>query len=348
MTEQLVENISNAVSEGRLVDGDVLPSIKRIAAMSGACEMVVREAIRRLSADGVVRPRRHVGCVVRPGGYRLLRGHVLLVTQQLSTCHGSAVQAIIRDRLIRAGYYVTQSYVLWQDGKPDFQHLDEALSHPLSLVISLAPRWGISERIAARGIRLLACGTPVKEGLQGCASLRLDPSSAQMAFVERCRGAGIKSVLHIRMNKVDRVDEALMALGVKVKTLKLEPREANNGVEEAELGTLEMIERKFRRGKGWLPDLIFSSDDYMTRGMLTAFAHHGVRVPEDVRLVTMANRGNGPWYFKSIARIERDWETYGEEIAATALRMLKGKRIASRALPFASYIDGETFPGKTI
>ena len=113
---------------------------------------------------------------------------------------------------------------------------------------------------------------------------------------------------------------------------------------EAELGALRLFEKRLPKGKKVLPDLIYSADDYLTRGMLTAFAHHGVRVPEDVRVVTFANRGNGPWYFKSLARIEVDPMFLGEKLADRAIRMLDGKPpLAPIAYP-AKYIDGETFP----
>ena len=45
---------------------------------------------------------------------------------------------------------------------------------------------------------------------------------------------------------------------------------------------------------------------------------------EDVRVVTFANRGNGPLYFKSLARIEVDPMFLGEKLADRAIRMLDG------------------------
>ena len=64
--DQLTDAIRKSIRKGRLSEGDVLPPVKEIARLSGACEMVVRGAIRRLTSEGLVRSRRHVGCIVCP------------------------------------------------------------------------------------------------------------------------------------------------------------------------------------------------------------------------------------------------------------------------------------------
>ena len=336
MTDQLADAIRRAIRNGRFSEGDILPPVKEIAKLSGACEMVVRGAIRRLTSEGLVRSRRHVGCIVCPSAAKSWRGYVLIVSKQMGTYHFDTQAAILRDRLSRAGYFVSQSFVLWRDGQPDFSQLDEALTHPLSLVVVLNKGWGIAEHIRQKkGVRLLVAAEMVK----------WDAESQIGEVVGRCLKAGVRRIGYLCMcRNPNAATDALLAAGLRLEYFYLHPNESNNGVEEAELGSLRLFEKKLAKGKNKLPDLIYSVDDYLTRGMLTAFAHYGVRVPEDVRVVTFANRGNGPWYFKSLARIEVDPMFLGEKLADRAIRMLDGKPPLVPITFPVKYIDGETFP----
>ena len=68
-----------------------------------------------------------------------------------------------------------------------------------------------------------------------------------------------------------------------------------------------------------------------------------MRIPEDVRLLTLANRGNGPCYYKPISRIELDPLALGEVIADRVLRILAGRKVERETVFQARFISGETF-----
>ncbi|MBQ6246331.1 MAG: substrate-binding domain-containing protein [Kiritimatiellae bacterium] len=51
---------------------------------------------------------------------------------------------------------------------------------------------------------------------------------------------------------------------------------------------------RLAKGRKWLPDLLFFRDDHLATGALVALSVAGVRIPEDVRVVTWANRDLGP------------------------------------------------------
>ena len=66
-------------------------------------------------------------------------------------------------------------------------------------------------------------------------------------------------------------------------------------VESVMRRTQRLLERKFaRHGKAWLPDVLYFSDDYVAMAALLVLVMHGVRIPQDVGIVTWANRGLGP------------------------------------------------------
>ena len=335
MTDQLVASIRGAITGGRLSAGDILPPVKKIAEMSGACEMVVRGAIRRLTAEGLVRSRRHVGCMVCPQGSNAWRGYVLIVSKQMGTYHYDMQATLLRERLTREGFFVSQTFVFWRDDKPDFAQLDEALAHPFSLVVVLTDGWGVADHVRRKGVRCLFAKDV----------LRVDYVPARSEMVKKCVRAKVRRAGCLCMCRhPNALVDAFLSAGIAIKYLYVHPNESNNGIEEAELGALRLFERLLSKGKRNLPEFIYSEDDYLTRGMLTAFAHHHVRVPEDVRVVTFSNCGNGPWYFKSLARIEIDPLLLGKRLADRAIRMLDGKPLLAPLVHSARYIDGETFP----
>ena len=98
------------------------------------------------------------------------------------------------------------------------------------------------------------------------------------------------------------------------------------------------------KGKDWLPDLLFFADDVQASGALMALQHHGVRIPEDVKVVTWANHGLGPVFWKSLARMEMDPYAHGATIAQYVLSFLRGHGLPDDAAIGPRYIDGDTFP----
>ena len=75
-----------------------------------------------------------------------------------------------------------------------------------------------------------------------------------------------------------------------------------------------------------------------------ALQHHGVRLPEDVKVVTWANHGLGPVFWKSLARMEMDPYAHGATIAQYVLSFLRGHGLPDDAAIGPRYIDGDTFP----
>lgn len=110
---QVSEGFRRAIESGVYRPGDILPNMEDISAAAGVSMMVTRAAIRRLAADGLVEPRRRTGILVLDTGRLHWRGHVLVVTSELSDNYLVAtVAAKLRVALGKAGYLVTQTIVL--------------------------------------------------------------------------------------------------------------------------------------------------------------------------------------------------------------------------------------------
>ena len=64
LINQLIDGIRKSIESGFFRPGDTLPGFREIAGETGACMVVVRQAMRRLSEQGYVVLRRGVGSVV--------------------------------------------------------------------------------------------------------------------------------------------------------------------------------------------------------------------------------------------------------------------------------------------
>ena len=89
------------------------------------------------------------------------------------------------------------------------------------------------------------------------------------------------------------------------------------------------------------PDAIFFYDDYLAAGGLIALAATGLRVPEDIRIATLANKGLGPVWFKPLTRLEYDPVGNARLIGDYVLKLLAGKKAMPPALQF-KFIEGTT------
>jgi GntR family transcriptional regulator len=70
---RLRDEIAAAIIDGRYAEGDMLPSVRALAAEQGANPLTVAKAYQQFQADGLIRVQRGVGMFVREGAAAQLR-----------------------------------------------------------------------------------------------------------------------------------------------------------------------------------------------------------------------------------------------------------------------------------
>lgn len=70
---RLRDQIAAAIIDGRYAEGDMLPSVRALAAEQGANPLTVAKAYQQFQTDGLVRVQRGVGMFVREGAAEHLR-----------------------------------------------------------------------------------------------------------------------------------------------------------------------------------------------------------------------------------------------------------------------------------
>lgn len=81
----------------------------------------------------------------------------------------------------------------------------------------------------------------------------------------------------------------------------------------------------------------------MAQGGLIAMKSLGLRIPEDIAVVSHANKGHGPIWEKPLTRMEMDPERHGAKLAKAICRHLTGKGFPVNLTLGSVWHKGETF-----
>ena len=350
LTEQVVDGLRSAIETGRLRPGDRLPSLKALSKSLGVSMIVTRAAIARLKAENLLGTRSGSGVTVLAAGERVWKGNVLVVTCGHSENYFyNRITNVVRERMLREGYLVSEVVVYESIGHEDgYSQLRSALRRPFDLVLSLSLDAEQEKLIRASGLPCVCLMRYNKRPPRGGAFHPVfnDWRPAVADLVADCRKAGIRRVLEVccGLGFLDII-KPLRAVGIKADYWSVNPKAYRPGViETVRERTMRLFELRLARGRKWLPDLLYFTDDYIATEALAALGRHGVRVPEDVRVVTLYNRGLGPVYPKSIARLELDADAFGEMVVGAALDVLSGRKTAREMSGGPAYVRGETFP----
>ena len=346
---QMTDGLRDAIVTGYYKPGDTLPTIHEWTRMFDVSIRVPEGALANLVKEGYVVTRPRHGCIVLPRRQSVWRGRVLMVRPLGSYSRYIGEQIyVVEEQLARADYLVTAVVVGMRGDVFDFAALDAELRRNTSLVIVFGDQQPVLRRVAKSGVPyidfLLGETAAPQRGCAGHVALSADRAKAH--FVEHCVSAGVKSVLVVgKARSVDPVVAMLEGAGIVVEQLAVDAEFGLDRAENLERETCMAFDGFFAsRGRGWLPDLVYCVDDYQATGALFSLLGHGVRIPEDVRFVTVKHRGNGPVMTKSVAGILYDAAAMGRAVGLAAVRYLRDGKFTLDVDAIApKYVEGDTF-----
>lgn len=335
--------IKDEISYGRIKAGETIPTIKELAEASGLTFRVARGVVEQLAREGYVRSRPRVGTVVLPRGIIALRGRVLFVLPDVDACsyHVTMIADALRRRLGSAGYAFS-TVIFSRDSRIGLTFLKHELARTPDVAIVIYGTTAVRKCLREAGVRsVFIYGAPPKA--DECRWIRFSAEAAISNFVQHCVRAKVKHVIQVRFegNETPDARPALAARGIKCGWITV-PRMDG-------LGRYEGIERSaynsfMSMSRATFPDVFLFWDDFVAQGALTAFLGRGIRMPEDVKVVTLSNRGLGPVSPEPLTRFECDAAEAGEKIAAFALALLAKGRLPPPPVIAPHYIFGRTFP----
>ncbi len=361
LVAQVVEGVRKCILSGFFKEGDVLPTTRDLASMLGVSRIVTRAAVKSLTDAGLIIPRPHAGCVVLGRGEKLWRGNVLIISRSDGRGYYDGVfTATLRRRLLTAGWIVTQVSAPHEPGgQTDLSELELHLGGIVSFAVSIYDNPEAERLLAKAGIPFASFGgepAAVAEGGGEC--VRYDSADATAPLVRAAAKAGVKSVLYVGCSQhAGDVIAALEAAGMDVgewiiplpRTGKM-PSVVSFAARDAFLERFSATKssKAFHSRKGTkggaakLPDMIYFADDYACAGALAAFAEIGVKVPDDVRVATLANRGCEPVYARDLCRLEMDPEGDASTFAEALIARLEGRDSAFPSTFGPTFRRGET------
>lgn len=343
LPEQVADGFRQAIRSGYYKPDDVLPPRDDIAKALGISVRIPREAIRILSDENLVCARRGVGCTVLARKDKLWKGRVLIVERAMCAGSYSAAMMIteVRRRLMRMGYLYTSIGVDMKHGGRliDLALVEEALRQPTDFVFALYPTVNLVRLLRGR-VPFLCVGwdCDVAEDVP----IPWEPPYRRL--IAQCRRCGVRSVLFAGYGFYDQKLALFRSAGFDVEDLCVWPTNRYGYLEATEHGAFKTFTRRFASGRP-RPDLVYFDDDYIARGGLAALMALGVKVPGDVRVVSMSNRGFTPSFPVSLARIENDPVRRGAYVAERIVARIEG-RPEPVSPDCVRYVQGDSFPSK--
>lgn len=325
LSMQLVAAVKSAVVRRKFRAGDVLPSIRELSDACGTSAKVPRRALDILEAEGWTRPVRGVGSIVLDRGEDARsNGRILFYVRQTGYSYYCAeLLAVIDARLVAKGWKTFVVNATNRSEAPSCGRFETLLKERWALVVLMGGGAEVRRLAAAAGwpFLLVSDDAPLPASVaQFCVGrIGMRSSRALPDLVRECVRAGVRRVVQLRYDP-DSYDatEALATAGIATETVHVGRQSSPAAVAQAALA--EMRRLAARRP---LPDLFLFTDDYLAQGGLLALAVAGVRVPEDVRVATHANKGLGPLWTRPLSRLEVDAAAHGRAIAASILAYLE-------------------------
>ena len=345
LIDQVAEGLRSAVVTGHYQVGDTLPNLQEMAAALDVSEIVTRRAVQRLTCEGILNPRRGTGIAVCGTDLKTWRGHVLyLHWGDMRMYYQSVFSGVLTERLHEANVLVSAVHVSQAVAATGFSQVRAELAHVASLAVVEGGAKGLDAILVERNIPFIHYNhVNMESSPQAVRSIAVRRELVLPALRDHSLACGVRSVLDVTAGRGRSfVGPVLEAAGLTVDMLHFEPLHELGNPESVERGALQAVQRWLKSRKK-LPDLMWFGDDFVARGALLALTARGVRIPEDVQVMSWSNKGLGPVFLKPLTRVEMDPSAHGEIVARCILERLDGKTSSDGPVELApEFIEGET------
>ncbi|MBQ3096605.1 MAG: GntR family transcriptional regulator [Kiritimatiellae bacterium] len=347
---QIADVLRQAILTGFYSPGELLPPMRELCRAAGVSMIVMNEVVAKLTAEGLVNPRRGVGCVVLGGKDRVWKGRVLFVVPESDGSYFTNVMlGTVRESLMKEGWLFHQ-VTLGCDSqeKHDFSRLDIALRVSTDLALTLWERKDILHALSKVEVPFVTISESPSE-IPGCAGhIRYPHRAFARDFTDDCVSAGVRSVEQVGfMRSSYTAASALRRAGIDVKETVIPPANGMaSTIMDVKQPVMDAFMKRLAGGKAGahLPDLFYFDDDNVAEAALSALAYNGIKIPRDVRVVAFSNAGLGPCFPVPLARVVMDPVASGRTVARAALSYLTGQGIPSDAVIKPAYMRGPSFP----
>ena len=334
LTRQIADGLRTDIETGHYKPGDILPPVRDLADILGVSMGIAVRAVAKIREEGLISPRPCIGSVVCAPDRPLWKGHVLLVMRgEYGTYYSNVLVGVIREKLIKDGYLVsTVATPFDARRKPDTAALSAALRQSVDLAILVFDNSTIERCIAASGVKFVVVGDKPSKAKACVGSITYDRSAAADELVSELAKDGVRSVMEVGAEDYMDAKASVVRAGLRYSAWKIPAKHGCLQPEATEAAAMEAFAKRIAKGRKWLPDAFYFSDDFTASGALKALMAAGVRIPEEVRAVAWSNRGNGPIFPFPLMLAQMDPQSDGGAVADIALKCLASGRSLADAV----------------
>ncbi len=350
LVSQTTDVLRQAILTGFYRSGEKLPPMRELCKAAGVSMIVMNDVVAKLAEEGLVNPRRGVGCEVLGKGEFIWKGRVLFVVPESDgTYFVNVMLGTIREALMKEGWLFQQVTLGSDDNSNhDFSRLNIALRVSTNLVLTIWERSDILNALAASKIPYVTIAERHSNAPGSVGNIKYSHRAFASAFVDDCLAAGIKKVEQVGfMRSTFTAVPNLRCVGIEVKETVISPINGMaSTIMDVKQPVMDFFIRRLANGKSKadLPDLFYFDDDNVAEAALSALAYNGVKVPDDVRVVAFSNAGLGPCFPGPLARVEMNPVVSGKIVARAVHSYLSGNGLPEDAIIKPEYLRGPSFP----
>lgn len=311
--------------------GQLLAPERDLARQYDISHMTLRKVLDILAGEGVVQRYRSRGTVVVD---RLATGEFAIVLRPLllapeaspyyrmtSTAIMDAIHAENSNWNVRM--HLGKATKTGEEFAATLDLFDPPVVNNLRGIFSFHPFYGREAELEQTRIPVVMVG-----GVGNPYRVQHDGESFPVHAMTHLREVGCRSVgvfwcgysrYSPRKEVIDRMSQVAKACGLECRPEWLPYFEGDL----QEKTGYELFMEFWRQSER--PDGIIVSDDILCRGLLRAVLHLGIRLPEDLRLVSMANRGVEFPYHLPVTRFEYNPLAQAKAAVAMMMTLIQGK-----------------------
>lgn len=322
LVDQVVAGVKQAIDFGKYAAGDVIPGTRDLAEMLGVSRIVTRQAVRRLADDGYLSPRPGVGCVVLSRYAKQWKGSVLLVLpSEKGYYYTNAFADELTLILAREGWRVLR--VLTK--KRDCSLLELEIAHGADFALVMFENEPALRRLRQASIPFATVGCSAAGSVFHVCYRR---QAALESAIGEIVNSGARRVWQVGFEPQRPEFDVLERTGLDCREIVIRPTHKDEEMSPT-VAALEWFADKLCHGRAALPDFIYFTDDWVCQGALLAFLRFGIRIPEDVRVLTWANLGSGPYACYPLDRAEISPFDNADKVANNLVSCLKGSKFST-------------------
>ena len=354
LTQQIEKGLRQAIATGFYADGDFIPGYIELADHLGVSTIVVRRAVAALIADGLCKTRRGIGisiCSKAPASV----GNVLVITGGDTASYRYYMAKFVehlRRHLSDNHLSLSRAIVPIKKGREDYSELSAALNQHVSIIVSLDHTKGIDRVVADTGIPYVVMG-PAPKPPAAIGYLVGDSRRTAVTLARKCSACGAARVLVVCLSRTETFHVVPGEVVSELEKASIEARDMVVGLSPVD-GTAEdllkdtvatfsgLTKSGVLECDGFRPDLVLFLDDYIAQGALLAMTAAGIRIPEDIQVMTLSNKGLGPVWLKPLTRFEVDAAAEARAMACLVLECLGDRKAPHTRKASVRFIEGET------